>query len=41
MPQDQLLQLGDFTGSGQTEMLRYIAYEGNLWIGRFSDMKLH
>jgi hypothetical protein len=40
MPQNELLQFGDFTGDGRTEMLRYVASDGNWWLGRFSGEKL-
>jgi hypothetical protein len=40
MLRNEILQLGDFTEAGRTEMLRYVACDGIWWLGRLRDMKL-
>ena len=37
MPLSFIRQLGDFTGSGKTEILFYTPKDGDWWLGHFSD----
>jgi hypothetical protein len=40
MPQSFIRQVGNFTGSGHTEILFYASNDGDWWLGHFSDTQM-